>query len=149
MINTPLLTVETMVQADAGIVWRVLTAPRSALFMGAQVDTDWQPGSPISFTGEFKGHAFRDHGKIRDVVEQERLAFTHFSPSSGKPDEPEHYNYIDIWLEPDGDRTRVQLSQTPLGEQPDDETAAEHRRNWEVMLDGLKKAAEERAFAHG
>ena len=149
MINKPLLTVETVVHADARTVWRVLTAPRSAMFMGAAVETDWQPGSPISFTGEFNGRAFRDHGKIRDLVEQERIAFTHYSPSSGKPDEPENYNYIDIWLEPDGDSTRVQLSQTPLGEQPDEQTTADYRRNWAVMLEGLKKAAEERVFAQG
>ncbi len=149
MINKPLLTVETVVRADARTVWKVLTAPRSAMFMGAAVETDWQPGSPIEFIGEFNGQAFRDHGKVRDVVEQERLAFTHYSPSSGKPDEPENYNFIDIWLEPDGDRTKVQLSQRPLGEPPDEQTAAEYRRNWEVMLDGLRKAAEERTFAHG
>ena len=150
MINKPLVTVETMVHADARTVWRVLTAPKSAMFMGADVDTDWEPGSPISFTGEFKGQPFRDHGKIRDVVEQERLAFTHYSPSSGKPDEPDNYNYIDIWLEPEGDRTRVKLSQTPLGDdRPDEETVAEYRKNWEVMLGGLRKAAEERVFAQG
>ena len=47
-------------------------------------------------------------------------------------------------------RTRVKLSQTPLGgERPDEQTVEAFRNNWRVMLDGLKSAAEERALAQG
>ena len=147
-MDRPVVEVETFVDADAKAVWDALTARRSAMFMGAQVDTDWKAGSPISFTGEFEGKAFHDHGKIRDMDERSRLAFTHYSPTSGKPDVPDSYNFIDIRLEPEGDGTRVRLSQTPLGGDPPDEaTVAAYRRNWQVMLDGLRKAAEERALA--
>ena len=80
--------------------------------------------------------------------ERSRLAFTHYSPTSGKPDDPDSYNFIDIRLEPEDGGTRVRLSQTPLGgDRPDQATVAAYRRNWEVMLGGLKKAAEERALA--
>ena len=85
-MDKPLIEADTIVNADTQQVWRALTAGKSAMFMGADVDTDWQEGSPISFT-------------------------------------------------------------TPLGrDKPDEQTIAEYRRNWDVMLDGLKQAAEESAF---
>jgi len=146
-MQKPLIEVVTTVNADAQQVWEALTASKSAMFMGAEVDTDWKQGSPISFTGEFKGKAYRDHGEIRSVDEGRELAFTHFSPLSGKADAEENYNLVDIRLSPDGDRTKVSVSQTPLGgERPDGQTVDEYRRNWDVMLDGLRRAAEERAF---
>lgn len=142
-MQKPLIEVDTTVYAEAKDVWRTLTAEKSAMFMGAKVDTDWQEGSPISFTGEFKGKAYRDHGQIRTVDEGRELAFTHFSPLSGKEDAEENYNLVDVRLSPDGDRTRVTVSQTPLGDdKPDDQTIAEYRKNWSSMLDGLKQAAE-------
>ncbi|HTG63705.1 MAG TPA: SRPBCC domain-containing protein [Sphingomicrobium sp.] len=149
-MEKPLIETNTTVNADAQQVWRTLTAGKSAMFMGADVDTDWKEGSPISFTGEFKGKPYRDHGEIRTVDEGRELAFTHFSPMSGKPDVEENYNLVDIRLSPDGERTKVSVSQTPLGgERPDDQTIDEHRRNWDAMLGGLKQAAEERAFSDG
>ena len=149
-MDQPLVEVETLVDANAAAVWDVLTARKSAMFMGADVETDWGPGSPIGFTGEFQGQAFQDHGEIRDIEERRRLAFTHYSPTSGKPDVPESYNLVEVRLEPEGERTRVRLCQTPLGDtQPDAATVEAYRRNWEVMLGGLKSAAEQRSLAQG
>lgn len=145
-MQKPLIEVDTTVNAQAKQVWRTLTASKSAMFMGAAVDTDWREGSPISFTGEFKGKPYRDHGEIRTLDEGRELAFTHFSPLSGKADSEENYHLVDVRLSPDGDKTRVSVSQTPLGEdQPDEKTVAEYRKNWAAMLDGLKQAAEESA----
>ena len=149
-MDKPLVEVETLIEAEAGPVWDALTARKSAMFMGADVETDWGPGSPISFTGEFEGKAFKDHGEIRDIEDRHRLTFTHYSPTSGKPDVPDSYNLVDVRLEPQGERTRVKLSQTPMGgERPDAKTVEAFRRNWEVMLGGLKTAAEERSPAQG
>lgn len=147
-MTEPLITVEQFIDADQAAVWDALTQKKSAMFMGADVDTDWRPGSPISFSGEFKGRSFRDRGEIRLSDPKRHLAFTHFSESSGKPDLLENYNFIDIRLERQGEGTRVTLSQTPQGQHHfDEKTIAEFRKNWDMMLDGLKKAAEERAFA--
>lgn len=149
-MGKPLVEVETVVDANDSAVWDALTARKSAMFMGADVETDWGPGSPISFTGEFNGKPFKDHGEIRDIEDRRRLTFTHYSPTSGKPDVPDSYNLVDVRLESQGERTRVRLSQTPLGgERPDDKTVEAFRKNWGVMLDGLKTAAEERSPAQG
>ena len=149
-MDQPLVEVETRIDASTDTVWDVLTARKSAMFMGADVDSDWQPGSSIVFTGELHGKPFKDHGEIRTVEEGRRLAFTHYSPTSGKPDVPDSYNLVDVRLEPDGERSRVQLSQTPMGgERPDEATVESFRCNWRAMLNALKSAAEERAPAQG
>src|SRR5215210_9126819 len=133
-MDQPLVEAETLIDANAGAVWDALTARKSAMFMGADVETDWGPGSPIAFTGEFEGKAFKDHGEIRDIEEGRRLTFTHYSPTSGKPDVPDSYNLVDVKLEREGERTRVKLSQTPLGgERPDEQTVEAFRKNWNVM----------------
>jgi uncharacterized protein YndB with AHSA1/START domain len=149
-MDKPLIEVEADIHAGAKTVWDVLTAKKSAMFMGAEVDTDWREGSPISFTGEFNGKPFKDHGEIRSVERERRLAFTHYSPTSGKPDVPESYNLVDVRLDPQGDdRTNVRLTQTPQGgERPDDETVRKFEDNWRAMLGSLQTAAEQEAFAH-
>ena len=145
-MKRPLVEVETRIDADPATVWNVMTRESSAMFMGARVTSDWKVGSPIAFSGEYKGKKFEDHGEIRSLERERELAFTHFSPMSGKPDRPENYNLVRYRLQPEGDGTRVTLTQTPEGDgpAPDDKTVAEFEKNWRMMLDGLKKAAEER-----
>jgi uncharacterized protein YndB with AHSA1/START domain len=145
-MRRPLVEVDTLIDADPATVWHVMTRESSAMFMGARVRSDWKAGSPITFKGELTGKTFEDHGEIRAIEQERQLAFTHFSPRSGKPDRPENYNFVRFVLEPEGDRTRVTLTQTPEGDgpAPNDETRAEFEKNWRLMLDGLKKAAEER-----
>ena len=142
-MTEPLITVDTLIEAEPSQVWMVLTQSPSAMFMGANVISDWQEGSPINISGEFHGREFHDHGEIRAAEPPEHLAFTHFSGS-----QQENGNLVDIRLEPRGERTQVTLSQTPQGgERPDDARVAEFRKNWEAMLGMLKTAAEEKALA--
>ena len=142
-MTNPLITVETLIDADASSVWDTLTQRKSAMFMGADVDTDWRQGSPLTMSGEFNGKPFKDHGEIRSSEPKRHLAFTHFSGA-----QTENVNLVDIRLDPQGERTKVTLSQTPQGgPAPDDRKIAEFRKNWEAMLGALKKAVEEKATA--
>src|SRR5437016_6516027 len=89
-------TAEVTIDAAAEKVWRALTEPESiAQFMfGARVTTDWQPGSPITYDGEWKGKPYRDKGTVLEVDPNRLLKTTHFSPLSGKADVPENYNVV-------------------------------------------------------
>jgi len=140
-MTEPLITVDTIVNADASAVWDTLTQKKSAMFLGADVDTDWREGSPMKLTGEFHGKAFHDHGEIRASEPMRHLAFTHFSGN-----QETNGNLVDIRLEPNGGTTRVVLSQSPLsGQRPDSEKVGEFRKNWETMLDALKQEAEHKS----
>jgi len=131
----------TTINAPADAVWRALVSPdanREFMF-GANVESDWQPGRPITWRGEWEGKPYEDKGEILRAEENRCLSYTHFSPLTGQPDVPENYHTVTIELEGHGDETRVSLSQ--------DNNASEEERqhseeNWAVMLRGLKQYVE-------
>ena len=134
-------TAEIEVKAPAKRVWKALTDPAQIeqYMFGSHVDTDWEPGSPIVWKGEYEGKTYEDKGEIVDIEPEKRLKLTHFSPLSGKEDLPANYHTLLYELEEHGDRTRVSLSQDNNAS----EEAAEHSRdNWQKMLAGLKELVE-------
>ena len=135
---------EVEIAAPAQQVWDALTDPEAiAQFMfGARVDTDWQEGSPITWTGEYDGKPFQDKGEVLEVVPASRLRLTHFSPLSGADDVPESYHTLDSRLADTGARTRVTLDQDG-NDSP--EQAAQFSANWQSMLDQLKEYVEGQA----
>ena len=128
------------ISASPGQVWNALTDPALVrqYFFGTEVETTWEPGSPITWSGEYDGHPYRDHGEVVDVVPEQRLVVTHFSPSTGQEDVPENYHRVAYRLEDRGDRTHVTLEQdnTPP------ESVEDFRTNWETMLGNLKELVE-------
>lgn len=143
-MQNPVIEVDTLIAADPETIWSAMTNKQSAMFPGTTVETDWQVGHPISFSGEWKGKPFRDKGEIQSYEEAEELSFTHWSALSGEDDQPENYHLVRYTLERAGDKTRVRLSQFNEGPKPelDPKTKAEFERNWKMMLEGLKKSAE-------
>ncbi len=134
-------TASTEIDAPPGNVWAALTEPRliAAYMFGAQVDTDWQEGNPITWEGEYEGRAYRDRGVIVVVEPGRRLELTHYSPLSGKPDVPENYHALSYELTDLHGRTLVRLSQDNNASPAE----AEHSRsNWEQVLSGLKRVVE-------
>jgi uncharacterized protein YndB with AHSA1/START domain len=131
----------TTIDAPAPRVWDALTNPDAIrqYMMGATVTSDWQVGSPISWKGEYQGKSFEDRGRIQRLEPGRLIEYTHYSPLSGEPDVPDSYHVVTVTLEPDGDRTRVELSQT---NNPTDESRAHAERNWSQMLAGMKRVAE-------
>jgi uncharacterized protein YndB with AHSA1/START domain len=138
---TRVATARIEIDASPEEVWKALTEPAliGEYMFGTQVETDWKPGSRITWKGEFEGKEFEDRGEILDVDPQHRLAMTHFSPLSGREDRPESYHTVVYELEERGDGTVVSLSQ----DGNESEAAAEHSRSmWETVLAGLKETVE-------
>jgi uncharacterized protein YndB with AHSA1/START domain len=134
---------ETEIDASPAEVWTALTDPEQIkqYMFGSQVETDWKPGSPIVWKGEFEGKHYEDKGEIVEIEPQRRLKVTHFSPLSGDEDRPENYHTVLYELEQHNDKTRVSLTQ----DNNSSEEAAEHSKaNWEKMLAGLKQVVEGR-----
>jgi uncharacterized protein YndB with AHSA1/START domain len=142
-MDEPVVEVETMIAAEPRTVWKAMTGKRSAMFPGTTVETDWRPGHPMTISGEWQGKPFTDHGEIETFEENEELSFTHWSGKEGET-RPVSYHVVRYRLEPDGENTKVTLSQFNEGEDTeiDDKTRAEFRKNWLMMLEGLKKSAE-------
>lgn len=134
-------TAEIDIDAPRSEVWRALTDPDEIqkYMFGSRVETDWKPGSPITWKGEYEGKRYEDKGEILEVEHERRLELTHFSALSGEEDAPENYHTLVYELEDNDGTTHVSLRQ----DNNKDEKAAEHSRaNWEKMLSGLKEVVE-------
>lgn len=136
-------TAQTNVAATPEEVWKALTDPaliKEYLF-GSEVTSEWKVGSTITYTGVYEGTEYQDHGRILDFRPGELLRSTHFSPLGGKQDIPENYHTLTWMLEPDGETTRLTLTQ----DNNESEDAARHsEENWKTVLEGLKKLVEGR-----
>ena len=134
---------QTRIEAPPEKVWGLLTQPGSDpdIMFGSEVVSDFHEGSPIVWRGEWEGKPFEDKGEIVEVRAPSRLVLTHFSPMSGEEDVAENYHRLSFELDPADDGTRVTLEQ---GGNRTEEAAGHSAANWQLMLDGLKKAAERR-----
>jgi uncharacterized protein YndB with AHSA1/START domain len=134
-------TASILVNADPKAVWAVITDRQQLgqAFFGAQVDTDWRVGSPISWRGEWQGRRFEDKGEIVKFQPNEVLEVTHFSPLTGQPDVPENYHTVTFELAPRDGGTELTITQTNAASQEEREHSA---ANWAKMLESIKQAAE-------
>jgi uncharacterized protein YndB with AHSA1/START domain len=131
----------TEISASPGQVWDALTDPEaiSSFMFGSKVETDWEEGSPITWSGEYDGKPYQDKGEILEVVENQRLRMTHYSPLSGEEDVPENYHTLDYRLEDAGKTTKLTLDQDG---NDSEEQAEQFAANWQTMLDQVKEYVE-------
>ena len=129
------------IDAPADKVWNALVDPDlvGQYMFGATVTTDWRTGSPITWSGEWKGKPFEDKGFVLRVEPLRLLEYNHYSPLSGLPDRSEHYHVVTIELTPLDAGTRVDLMQQNIASH---EVREHSEANWEQMLGGLKKVVE-------
>ena len=130
-------TATTSIDAGRHEVWQALV-DRNALkayMFGADVDSDWQEGSDIRWSGEMHGKRYEDKGTVLRAEPDSLLQYTHFSPMSGKPDVPANYHTVTIRLAGDDRHTEVSLSQD---NNADEKARAESHKNWTATLEGLK-----------
>ncbi len=104
---------EIQVDAPSARVWSALTDPAEIeqYMFGSEVVTDWEPGSPIVWKGQYEGKSYEDHGEIVEVEPERRLVMTHFSPLGGGEDAPENYHTLTYELDEANGETRVRLTQ--------------------------------------
>jgi uncharacterized protein YndB with AHSA1/START domain len=106
---------------------------------GTNVESEWKKGSPITWKGVWEGKEYEDHGAILDLIPENLIQYSHFSPLSGLPDVSENYHTVTIRLSPNDDQTLLSHSQD---NNPTDEAREHSEKNWRMMLDSLKKLVE-------
>lgn len=131
------------VHASVSKVWDALTKPEiiKKYFFGTDTITDWKPGHPIRFKGEWQGKSYEDKGTILDVQKDRLIKYDYWSSMSGIEDKPE--NYVTITFKLSGKDGDVHLSLTQENI-PDEKTKAHSEENWNKVLQGLKKVVEEK-----
>jgi uncharacterized protein YndB with AHSA1/START domain len=139
--------VSQSIESDPAQVWEALINPEKIreYYLGAEVETDWKVGSPITWRGEWQGKPYSDKGEILDVEPLRHLAYSHWSPMTGSEDVAENYHRVDIDLTEVDGGTEVRLRQSNLlggVTEGDRQSRAEFEKNWRSMLQGLRKVVE-------
>jgi uncharacterized protein YndB with AHSA1/START domain len=134
-------TASVVINAGRQEVWDALTNPEmiSKYLFGAHTETDWQPGSPITFSGEWQGKKYSDKGTILAVEPGKLIRYTYWSPLSGIEDKPENYMIVTYHLMEEDDNIRLKLKQENI---PDEKTKEHSAANWEKVLADMKKLVE-------
>jgi uncharacterized protein YndB with AHSA1/START domain len=135
---------EKRVSIDAPVdaVWRALTDPElvKQYLHGANMETDWTVGGPITWKGEWKGKPYEDKGTVLEVEPNKRLRNTHWSPMGGTEDAPENYHTVTYELTEQDGKTTLTLKQDNNASQEEADSMAEN--NWGPVLEGLKAIVE-------
>lgn len=136
-----LATSSIVIAAAPADVWAALVTPAAIkqYMFGADVRSDWKEGSPITWSGEFQGKRYQDKGKIIRMQPERTLQYTHFSSLSGQRDTPENSHTVTIELDDVGGKTEVTLTQD---NNPTEDARKHSEKNWNGMLQGLKKFVE-------
>lgn len=132
--------VSRVIPAKVQDVWETLTSPEGmkAYMMGAEVQTDWHVGSPITMKGEFNGKRYEDRGEVRSFEPGKRFSYTHVSSAA-----PDAEHLVTFELEPKGEATEVVITQENADGRVTDadrEHKAQYERIWAAMLEGVEKA---------
>jgi uncharacterized protein YndB with AHSA1/START domain len=130
-----------LLKASPAVVWQAITDPETIkrYFFGTNVETDWKPGSPITYSGNWKGKEYKDRGTILEVDKEKKLSHTHWSSLSELPDIPENYYTVTYELEPRGEDTLLTVVQAGNMSK---ETFEHSCENWEMVLQKLKEILE-------
>ncbi|MES2224674.1 MAG: SRPBCC domain-containing protein [Patescibacteria group bacterium] len=134
--------VSTTITTSLAKAWQALIDPRiiKEYMFGTEVVSDWNEGATIIWKGEWQGKPHEDKGVIKKIEPEQLIQYTHFSPLEGKTETVENIHTITITLSSLGNDITVTLSQ-------DNNQTVEARRhsekNWQMMLDGMKKFLEQ------
>jgi uncharacterized protein YndB with AHSA1/START domain len=134
-------SVEIVASTDQ--VWRALTEPEiiAQWMAGARVESKWEPGSDITFTGTMPNFnlKYSDRGTVIAAEPGKILQYSHWSQMTRLPDMPQNRTIFTFLLDRIDDKTRL----TMRHENFHSETEYKHSNFfWGVALHMLKNLLE-------
>jgi uncharacterized protein YndB with AHSA1/START domain len=129
------------INASREKVWQAITTPAliKKYLMDTEVSTDWKEGSPITYSGQYNGKAYKDKGVIKRIDPQKIFQSTYWSSMGGKEDRPENYNLVTYELSGKDGETMLTLTQDNIQSEKEKQHVT---GNWETVLEKLKDVAE-------
>ena len=135
---TAMAQASRVIPAEPEKVWETLTSRKAMKSLGADVETDWRVGGPITLHGKIKGKAYEDHGEVRSFLPRRRLSYTHTSSAA-----PDATHLVTFELSAREGGTEVTVIQENLNGRllpADLDHRGDYERTWAKMLEGLAKA---------
>jgi uncharacterized protein YndB with AHSA1/START domain len=130
-----------VINASRERVWDALTRPElvKQYFFGTNLVTDWTVGSELFFRGEWNGKPYEDKGTVLSFEPMDSLSFNYWSAFSGLEDRSEIRQIVRYRLEDTSNGVLVTVDQSNVDTQ---EHADHGAKNWQGVLEGLKKLVE-------
>lgn len=141
MNNKLVATSSITIHAPVSEVWRALITPEliKEYMFGTEAISDWKEGSEIRYKGVWEGKSYEDKGEILKLIPEKLFVSTYWSSLSGTEDKPENYATVTYELEPQGEKTKVTVSQDNIL----DQKMRDHsEQNWQMILGTLQKLLE-------
>lgn len=126
-------------------VWALLTEPVyvKQYMYNSDLVTDWQPGQPVIFKGEYQGQEMVFvKGHAVENKPYSLLSYTVFDPNANYTDEPWNYLTVTYKLEAAGDQTELTITQGDYSKVQDGEKRYEDAANaggWSGILEKMKE----------
>jgi uncharacterized protein YndB with AHSA1/START domain len=140
MANLSLKTVIN-INAPASKVWQALTDREivKKYFFGTNVESAWQKGSPIIWSGEWQGKTYQDKGTILEITPGTYVKYSYWSSMGGTDDKPENYQNVSYGLSEKDGVTTLEIGQENIK----DEAAKQHsEQNWQAVFGKMKELVE-------
>jgi uncharacterized protein YndB with AHSA1/START domain len=136
-------TASIAIEGSSADVWDALVNPAiaKAYFFGAKVDSDWQEGGPITFTGEFSGNSYHEKGTILQCRPERLLQYSHWSDLEQLPDLPENYRNWTFRIESGNAGVVLSVTEDNI---PDEGKRARSDEFWSGVLSTIKGIVESR-----
>ncbi len=145
------LTITNSIHISAGHerVWKTLTDPAETkkYMFGCETVSDWNPGSPLLWQGDWEGKKMVFvKGEIVRIEPGKHLAYTVFDPNSAIEDIPENYLTVTYNLEQDSAGTQLTVTQGDYSAVADGARRYTESYNggegWNPILEKIKAQAE-------
>ena len=136
-----LATTSISIHATPAEVWQALTNPTiiKQYMYGTETTTNWELGSPITFTGEYQGRPYIDKGVILDINPERVLSYSYWSSLSGTDDFEDNYAHIAYHISAFDEESILVITQDNL---EDDEEVIKAEENWMNVSKEIKRIVE-------
>jgi uncharacterized protein YndB with AHSA1/START domain len=149
-MSQPLVVTNTItIQAPASKVWDALVNPEQTkkYMFGCEALSDWKPGSPLVWKGNFNGvEMIAVKGNVVSIEPKKSLVYTVIDPNNPKiPDLPENYLTITCDLVETNGQTTLEVSQgdyNTVAEGPDRYKHTVDGGGWDPILVQIKALCE-------
>lgn len=137
---------EILIRANPEIVWKVLTDPKYTpqYMFGCAVQCDWNPGSPILWTGVQDGVTYVK-GNLKIFDKPNTFSFSIFDPNADYADIPENYLTATYTLSRQKDGTLLKVTQGDYAKVAEGNKRYQDSVDsggWMPVLEGVRKIAE-------
>lgn len=134
-------TTSTSIYSSPSSVWKALIDPEivKQYMYGAEVYSDWQVGSQITYKGVWDGRPYEDKGTILEIIPERVLSYTYWSPLSGTDDFEDNYAHVTYHISEYDDETTLTITQDNL---ETDEAVVAAEENWMKVVGNIKRILE-------